>query len=122
MLLETCRILIEQHGGQVPRTREALEALPASAQDGERGAQRRVRRSRRWRSTRTFFGSATEPASHRAATPLEVEMKLLKRVLFGVSRRRSPLADPARPLLCLARRPLCERCAVTRWCDSARAS
>lgn len=27
-LLETCRILVERHGGEVPRTREALEALP----------------------------------------------------------------------------------------------
>jgi hypothetical protein len=27
-LLETCRILVERHGGQVPRDREALEALP----------------------------------------------------------------------------------------------
>ncbi len=27
-VIETCRILLEQHGGQVPRTREALEALP----------------------------------------------------------------------------------------------
>ena len=27
-LLETCRILVEQHGGEVPRSREALEALP----------------------------------------------------------------------------------------------
>ena len=27
-LMQTCRILVEQHGGQVPRTREALEALP----------------------------------------------------------------------------------------------
>lgn len=26
--IATCRILIEQHGGEVPRTREALEALP----------------------------------------------------------------------------------------------
>ena len=26
--IETCRILIEQHHGQVPRSREALEALP----------------------------------------------------------------------------------------------
>ena len=25
-LMETCRILVEQHDGQVPRTREALEA------------------------------------------------------------------------------------------------
>ncbi|BEV14718.1 endonuclease III [Herbaspirillum sp. DW155] len=27
-VIETCRILIEQHGGQVPESREALEALP----------------------------------------------------------------------------------------------
>src|SRR4051794_14252089 len=27
-LLETCRILIEQHGGEVPRDRESLERLP----------------------------------------------------------------------------------------------
>ena len=27
-LMETCRMLLEQHGGEVPRTREALEALP----------------------------------------------------------------------------------------------
>ena len=27
-ILETCRLLIEHHGGEVPRQREALEALP----------------------------------------------------------------------------------------------
>ena len=27
-LLQTCQMLLDQHGGQVPRTREALEALP----------------------------------------------------------------------------------------------
>ncbi|MDK2123620.1 endonuclease III [Parachitinimonas caeni] len=27
-LLETCRLLLEQHDGEVPQTREALEALP----------------------------------------------------------------------------------------------
>jgi len=27
-LIATCRILVEQHGGEVPRSREALEALP----------------------------------------------------------------------------------------------
>lgn len=27
-IIETCRILVEQHGGEVPRTREALQALP----------------------------------------------------------------------------------------------
>ncbi|HEY8553910.1 MAG TPA: endonuclease III, partial [Burkholderiales bacterium] len=27
-IIETCRILLKEHGGEVPRTREALEALP----------------------------------------------------------------------------------------------
>jgi len=27
-LMQTCHILMDQHGGQVPRSREALEALP----------------------------------------------------------------------------------------------
>jgi len=27
-IIKTCKILVEQHGGEVPRTREALEALP----------------------------------------------------------------------------------------------
>src|SRR5215213_7498723 len=27
-LLKTCRILVDKHGGEVPRTREALEELP----------------------------------------------------------------------------------------------
>lgn len=27
-VIETCRLLLEQHGGQVPREREALQALP----------------------------------------------------------------------------------------------
>jgi endonuclease-3 len=27
-IIETCRILVEEHGGEVPRSREALEALP----------------------------------------------------------------------------------------------
>src|SRR5258708_40171502 len=27
-ILETCRLLLERHGGEVPQSREALEALP----------------------------------------------------------------------------------------------
>jgi endonuclease-3 len=30
-VIETCRLLVEQHGGEVPETREALEALPGLA-------------------------------------------------------------------------------------------
>jgi len=49
----------------------------------------------------------------------EVELKLLKRVPSQY------LGDAHHWLIlhgryvCVARRPLCERCAVARWCDSA---
>ena len=55
-------------------------------------------------------------------TPLEVETRLLERV------PEEYLADAHHWLIlhgryvCLARRPLCEICAVARWCDSAPAA
>ena len=55
------------------------------------------------------------------ATPIEVETRLLERVPPAY------LADAHHWLIlhgryvCLARRPLCESCAVARWCDSAPA-
>ena len=50
--------------------------------------------------------------------PLEVELKLLKRVPAAY------LVDAHHWLIlhgryvCQARRPLCEQCEVTRWCDA----
>jgi len=51
-VIETCRILIEQHGSQVPDNREALEALPGvgrngsaargGSQDRQRGTEHRL--------------------------------------------------------------------------------
>jgi endonuclease-3 len=105
----------------VPRTREALEALPG------------VGRKTANVVLNVAFGEATLAVdthvfrvSNRTglapgATPLDVEMKLLKRVPVEY------LADAHHWLIlhgryvCLARRPLCERCAVARWCDSAPA-
>jgi len=119
MLMETCRILLEQHGGQVPRTREALEALPG------------VGRKTANVVLNVAFGESTLAVdthvfrvSNRTGlapgeTPIEVELRLMKRVPAAY------LGDAHHWLIlhgryvCLARRPLCERCAVARWCDSA---
>ena len=119
MLMETCRILLEQHGGQVPRTREALEALPGV---GRKTANVVLNvafgESTLAVDTHVFrVGNRTGLAP--GATPIEVELKLLKRVPSQY------LGDAHHWLIlhgryvCLARRPLCERCAVARWCDSA---
>src|SRR5665647_3138496 len=79
-LMETCRILVEQHGSPVPRTREALQALPG------------VGRKTANVLLNSAFGEATIAVdthifriSNRTGlapgkTPLEVEQKLLKRI------------------------------------------
>jgi endonuclease III len=48
-LLETSRLLIERHGGQVPRSREALEALPGVGRKTAVTAPAWHRARHRWR-------------------------------------------------------------------------
>ena len=116
-LLETCRILVEQHGGEVPRTREALEALPG------------VGRKTANVVLNVAFGEATMAVDTHifrvgnrtglapGKTPYEVEMQLLKRVPPAY------LVDAHHWLIlhgryvCQARKPQCAACAVSRWCD-----
>ncbi len=116
-LIQTCQILVEQHGGVVPRTREALEALPGVGRKtanvvlnvafGE--ATMAV-------DTHLFrLGNRTGLASGK--TPLEVEKKLLKRIPAAY------LVDAHHWLIlhgryvCQARKPLCWQCAVSAHCD-----
>ena len=120
-LYATCRILVEQHAGQVPRTREALEALPG------------VGRKTANVVLNVAFGEATMAVdthifrvSNRTGlapgtTPLAVEAGLLARIPAEY------LVDAHHWLIlhgryvCRARRPLCERCAVAPWCDAVHA-
>ena len=116
-LLATCRILVEQHGGQVPRTREALEALPG------------VGRKTANVVLNVAFGQATMAVDTHifrvgnriglapGKTPLEVEKQLLRRV------PREYLVDAHHWLIllgryvCQARKPRCWECAVAPYCD-----
>ena len=119
MLLETCRILIEQHGGQVPRTREALEALPGVGRKTANVVLNVAFGESTLAVDTHVFRVSNRTGLAPGATPLEVETKLMKRVPAAF------LGDAHHWLIlhgryvCLARRPLCERCAVARWCDSA---
>ena len=116
-LMQTCQMLVAQHGGQVPRTREALEALPG------------VGRKTANVVLNTAFGEPTMAVdthifrvSNRTGlapgkTPLEVEQKLLKRIPPGY------LVDAHHWLIllgryvCVARTPKCWQCGVAPWCD-----
>ncbi len=118
-LLETSRILVERHGGQVPRSRDELEALPGVGRKTANVVLNVAFGESTLAVDTHVFRVSNRTGLAPGATPLEVEMRLLERVPPAY------LADAHHWLIlhgryvCLARRPLCERCAVARWCDSA---
>ncbi|MDI3380834.1 endonuclease III [Xenophilus aerolatus] len=116
-LMETCRMLVEQHGGEVPRTREALEALPG------------VGRKTANVVLNVAFGEATIAVdthifrvSNRTGlapgkTPLEVELKLEKRVPKEFVQHAHHWLILHGRYVCVARKPRCWECAVHTMCS-----
>ena len=116
-----CRILVEQHGGQVPRTREALEALPGVGRKTANVVLNVAFGESTLAVDTHVFRVANRTGLALGNTPLEVETGLLARVpeeFLGNAHHWLILHGR---YVCLARRPLCEVCAVARWCDSAPA-
>ncbi|MBA4255598.1 MAG: endonuclease III [Polaromonas sp.] len=119
-LLATCRILLEEHGGQVPRTREALQALPGVGRKTANVVLNAAFGEPTMAVDTHIFRVSNRTGLAPGKTPLEVEMKLLKRIPAEF------LVDAHHWLIlhgryvCKARSPLCSTCAVVRWCDTGR--
>ncbi|WP_374355804.1 endonuclease III [Limnohabitans sp.] len=116
-LMETCRILVEQHGGEVPRTREALEALPGVGRKTANVVLNVAFGEPTMAVDTHIFRVGNRTGLAPGKTPYEVEMQLLKRVPAAY------LVDAHHWLIlhgryiCQARKPLCGQCAVSRYCD-----
>jgi len=116
-LVETCRLLVQRHGGEVPRTREALEALPGV---GRRTANvvLNVAFGEPTMAVDThIFRVANRTGLAPGRNPLEVETKLLQRIpeRWRVDAHHWLILHGR--YVCLARSPRCDACAVRRWCD-----
>jgi endonuclease III len=116
-IIETCRLLLERHGGEVPHDRKALEALPG------------VGRKTANVVLNTAFGEPTMAVdthifrvSNRSRlapgkTPLEVEKKLLRHI------PKEFLQDAHHWLIlhgrytCVARTPRCGSCVIEDLCE-----
>ena len=116
-LVETCRILVEQHGGEVPRSREALEALPGVGRKTANVVLNVAFGEPTFAVDTHVFRVGNRTGLAPGKTPYDVELKLLDRV-----------PDPYRVdahhwlilhgrYVCQARKPLCPQCAVARWCE-----
>ena len=116
-LLATCAVLIEQHGGQVPRSREALQMLPGVGRKTANVVLNSAFGEPVMAVDTHIFRVSNRTGLAPGKNPLEVELKLLKRVPLEY------LVDAHHWLIlhgryvCIARKPLCWQCAVASWCD-----
>ena len=116
-LLATCRILMECHGGEVPRSREALQTLPG------------VGRKTANVVLNTAFGESTiavdthifRVANRTGLAPgvdvLEVERRLEKFTPDEFKRNAHHWLILHGRYVCVARRPKCPECIIRELCE-----
>jgi endonuclease-3 len=116
-IIKTCRILLDDYGGEVPTHREALEALPG------------VGRKTANVVLNTAFGEPTIAVdthifrvSNRTGiapgkTPLEVEKRLLRLTPEEFQKDAHHWLILHGRYVCKARKPACQDCNIVEWCE-----
>jgi endonuclease III len=119
-LLQTCRMLIDLHGGEVPRSRADLEALPGVGRKTANVVLNVAFGEPTMAVDTHIFRVSNRTGLAPGKTPLAVELGLLNRVPTDY------LVDAHHWLIlhgryvCQARKPLCNVCAVINECDYGR--
>jgi endonuclease III len=121
-LIATCGLLIERHGGAVPRSLEALQALPGVGRKTANVVLNVAFGEPTFAVDTHVFRVANRTGLAPGRTPAEVEAGLERRVPQRYRQHAHHWLILHGRYVCLARRPLCERCSVARCCDHARAA
>ena len=117
-LVETCRIVIERHGGEVPRSREALQALPGVGRKTANVVLNVAFGEPTMAVDTHVFRVANRTGLAPGRDPLAVELALLQRVPAQYLEDAHQWLILHGRYVCLARTPLCDQCGVARWCDT----
>ena len=115
-LMQTCQLLLDLHEGEVPRSREALEALPGVGRKTANVVLNVAFGEPTMAVDTHIFRVGNRTGLAPGKTPYEVEMGLMKRI------PKAYLVDAHHWLIllgryvCQARKPLCWQCAVAPQC------
>lgn len=116
-VLETCRLLVERHGGEVPQTRAELEALPGVGRKTANVVLNTAFRQPAMAVDTHIFRVSNRTGIAPGKNVLEVEKKLLKFV------PKDYLLDAHHWLIlhgryvCQARKPRCGSCRIEDLCE-----
>jgi endonuclease-3 len=119
-LIATAHILVEQYGGEVPLTREALQALPGVGRKTASVVLNELRIEPAIAVDTHVFRVAHRLALAKGKTPDQVETELMAIVPEPLQARAHHWLILHGRYICVARRPKCEECVVADLCPSRK--
>jgi endonuclease-3 len=115
-IIASCRILVEQHGGEVPRDRAALEALPGVGRKTANVVLNTAFGEPTMAVDTHIFRVANRTGLASGKTPLAVELGLLKRVPAEFLKDAHHWLILHGRYVCKARKPQCPTCVIRDLC------
>jgi endonuclease-3 len=116
-VVETSRLLVERHGGEVPSTREALEGLPGVGRKTANVVLNTAFGQETMAVDTHIFRVANRTGIAPGEDPLEVEERLEKFVPEPYRRNAHHWLILHGRYVCKARKPECPRCLIRDLCE-----
>jgi endonuclease-3 len=116
-VIETCRLLIKDHGGEVPQTRDELEKLPGVGRKTANVVLNVAFGQPTIAVDTHIFRVANRTAIAPGKDPLEVEQRLLKFVPEEFRRYAHHWLILHGRYVCVARKPKCPGCIIRDLCE-----
>ena len=116
-LLQTCQMLVTLHGGEVPHSRDALQALPGVGRKTANVVLNVAFGEPTMAVDTHLFRLGNRTGLAPGKTPLAVELKLLKRIPPAYLMNAHHWLILHGRYICQARKPQCWQCGVSQFCD-----
>lgn len=116
-VIATCQILLDQHGGEVPRDRESLEALPGVGRKTANVVLNTAFGEPTMAVDTHIFRVSNRTGLAKGKTVLEVEKKLLRFVAKEFLHDAHHWLILHGRYVCVARKPRCGACIIEDLCE-----
>ena len=116
-IIRTCRILLDRHAGEVPRTREELEALPGVGRKTANVILNTAFGEPTIAVDTHIFRVANRTGLAKGKTPFEVEKRLTKLTPEEFRQNAHHWLILHGRYTCKARKPLCADCIIVDLCE-----
>lgn len=116
-IIKTCRILIQDHDSEVPRTRDELEALPGVGRKTANVVLNTAFGEPTIAVDTHIFRVSNRTGIAKGKTPLEVEKRLVRMTPDEFKKDAHHWLILHGRYVCKARKPLCGECPIVEWCE-----